>query len=134
MKVLVNRCFGGFGLSTEAHEWLIKHKGWKVTQYGEDGKIIDQNCELVEDPTPWSGNTFSKYRETPKVEGGWGDDEREYPLRINQDVIECVETLGTKLASSKLAEIDIADVPDDVKWEIDNYDGSETIREKGRSW
>lgn len=130
MKVLANSCFGGFGLSTEAHEWLIKNKGWKVTEYGADNRPIDKDAELVKDPHPMS--RFSKYHETDKVEKWSGDNW--YAIRTNPDVIECVEVLGSKIASSGLAEIRVAEVPDGVEWEIDDYDGIETIREKHRSW
>ena len=41
--------------------------------------------------------------------------------------------LGDK-ANGRFAEIQIIEIPDDVEWEIDEYDGVETVREKNRSW
>jgi len=34
-KIIINKCYGGFGLSDEAYEWLMKNKGWRVTEYLE---------------------------------------------------------------------------------------------------
>ena len=128
MKVVINKCYGGFGLSTKAHEWLIKNKGWGVTDYTATGSVADKDCELVR-----SGDTsglWSRYQETEKVEGDWGD----WKLRINPDVIEAIEALGEKDASSGLAQLEIVEIPDGIEWEIDNYDGIETIHEEHRSW
>jgi hypothetical protein len=89
MKVVINKCYGGFGLSKEAYEYL-----------GLD----------------WDGYGY-KY-----------DDNRTDPK-----LVECVETLGD-IASGSLAELKVVEIPDDVKWEIDDYDGVETIHEVHRVW
>ena len=37
-------------------------------------------------------------------------------------------------ANSDCADLRIADVPDDIEWYIDDYDGIETVREVHRTW
>lgn len=53
--------------------------------------------------------------------------------RTNPRLVEVVETLG-KDASGGFANLEVVEVPDDVNWEIHNYDGWETIHEKHRVW
>ncbi len=91
MKVVINDCFGGFGLSKEAYEYL---------------------------GLEWDGFGFlSGY-----------DIERNDPK-----LVECVETLGEK-ANGTFSKLKVVEIPDDVDWEINYYDGLETVEEKHRTW
>lgn len=49
-------------------------------------------------------------------------------------LIEAIEAVGEEAASGFLAEIKIVEIPDDVEWEIQGYDGNETVHERHRSW
>ena len=42
--------------------------------------------------------------------------------------------LGNKKASGELSKLSIVEVPDDIQWEIDDYDGMESVHELHRSW
>ena len=55
-------------------------------------------------------------------------------FRTSLELIKVIEEIGIGAASGTHADIRIAEVPDDVEWEIDEYDGIETVREKHRSW
>lgn len=90
-KVVVNRCWGGFGLSKKAYEKL---------------------------GLAWDGYGYS-YSEEEK--------------RADPKLVTVVEELGDE-ASGPMANLKVVVVPDDVDWEIDNYDGQETVRERHRSW
>lgn len=59
----------------------------------------------------------------------WGDDE----VRAAPELVQVVEELGEK-ASGSFANLVVVDVPDDVDWVIEEYDGYETIEEVHRSW
>ena len=54
--------------------------------------------------------------------------------RSDPRLIAAIEKLGEKESSGKLANIKVIDVPDDIEWNIDEYDGVETVEEKHRSW
>ena len=54
-------------------------------------------------------------------------------FRSHPKLIEALEKLG-KSANGRYAKIEIVDIPDDVDWEIHDYDGNETIHEKHRTW
>ena len=117
MKIVINKCFGGFGLSQEAVEWLMKNKNWKAVKENskEDGKII----EWVE---PDSIKCFGKYTaSTYNIE------------RTDKDLIEVVEILGSK-ANSRYANLKVVEIPDGIEYEIDEYDGVESIHEKHEVW
>lgn len=53
--------------------------------------------------------------------------------RTNPKLVDCVLTLGPE-ASGFYAQLVVVYVPDDVEWEIRDYDGIETVEEKHRSW
>jgi len=54
--------------------------------------------------------------------------------RTNPTLIAAIKKIGCKAASGDCAEIAILDIPDDIKWTIDEYDGCESIHEVHRSW
>ncbi len=89
MKVVINKCFGGFSLSKRAYEEL---------------------------GIPWD-----KY--------GYAMNED----RTNPKLVEVVEKLGV-LANGQHASLSVVEIPDDIKWSIDEYDGNECIEEIHRSW
>jgi hypothetical protein len=96
MKIAINRCWGGFGIS----EAVFKELGIKYTGYGS---IDNEDLGIVSDD-------YNAYRASAKL-------------------ISAIEKVGIENASDSLAKIYIVDIPDDVEWEIDNYDGMETIHE-----
>ena len=65
-------------------------------------------------------------------------DGREYDYEddLNRDdpkLIECVELLGDA-AAGNCAELKIVEIPDDVEWCIEEYDGREKVAEVHRVW
>lgn len=54
--------------------------------------------------------------------------------RSDPRLIEAIEKIGEEKASGALAKVCIVDIPDGIEWEIDEYDGIESIHEAHRSW
>ena len=104
MKVVINSCYGGFGLSKLACESYANRKGLKLGTYN----------------TSWG-----------YYEGGDFYD-REIP-RDDKDLVAIVESLGS-LANGSYSNLRVVDIPDDVEWEIEEYDGNEWVAEKHRTW
>lgn len=139
MKIVVNRCYGGFGLSDKACEMVMKRKGlgcfrYKQTKYKyRDGVEEYTRCE-----TFGTTDIFGHYQtedlgekvdKLPNETYWWyGKLERD-----DADLIAVVEELG-KEANGRHAELKVVEIPDGVNWEIDDYDGIETIHEVHRSW
>ena len=101
MKIVVNKCFGGFRLS----EAIFVELGMVWDGYG----YVNNTDFGIE------SDNYLEYRSHPTL-------------------IAAIEKVGENDASGPLSEVLIVDVPDDIKWEIDEYDGIETVHEKHRSW
>lgn len=64
-----------------------------------------------------------------------GEDWEDWELaRDLPELIEVIETLGTKKSSARWSELKIVEIPSDVEWEIQEYDGCEWVAEKHRRW
>ena len=127
MKVVINKCYGGFGISAEAYDWLVENKGWKVTEFLEDGYgYKDRSADLVINDDYKKNKFFrSKYYLVKDTD--------ENSFRTDPDLIEVVETLGKK-ANAQCASLAIIEIPDNVEWEIGEYDGVEWVQEIHRRW
>lgn len=53
--------------------------------------------------------------------------------RDNAELIRVVEEMGTD-ADGECARLEIVEIPADVTWEIDEYDGFEHVAETHRTW
>lgn len=100
MKVVINRCHGGFGLSKEAQEEYAKRKGIDPglhTKYGYEN-IIDHEIN-----------------------------------RSDEDLVSIVESMG-ETANGWAAELAVVEIPDEIEWTIEDYDGLEWVAEFHRTW
>jgi len=139
IKIVINKCFGGFGISNEALLELIRMKSEIVQKrtikeyYGKEWEkqYYKDKERLKKFKDNFFGHTF--------YEGALYDDEFVYfiddnkNVRINDDLIKVVKKLKEK-ASSRVAELEIVEVPYGVEWEISEIRGNETVEEKHRSW
>jgi hypothetical protein len=90
MKIVINTCYGGFGLSKEA-----------LALYNERSRTVETYDFVIK---------------------------RDDPI-----LVKIVEELGED-ASDRLANLKVVEIPDDVVWGIEEYDGNEWIAEKHRTW
>jgi hypothetical protein len=139
MKVVINSCFGGFGLSDEAENLYAKKSGFELFRYHQtkydhrDGETLFEKVVKPEDGGMFSntltvdvGDSCVKY-----PEGSYwysGNIERTDPI-----LIEVINELGDK-ADGMCANLEIVDIPDGISWEIEEYDGNEHIAETHRTW
>ena len=142
MKVVINRCYGGFGLSARATDAIYKRKGKKLSFFHEDrskprkgvGKIIPLKNAAAADALPgydiWYATTGKRlsFKNAISRYSFNGDTDRSDP-----DLVAVVEQMG-EAASSPLAELAVVEIPDGVEYDIEDYDGVESIHEVHRSW
>lgn len=129
MKVVINACFGGFSLSVAGVKRYAEIKGLVIFPYRDaismkhSASINDDICvHWSTEPTPDGSKKHNgKY---------WSDDNI---ARDDPALVQVVEEMGVK-ADGRCAKLRVVEIPDDVEWEIDEYDGSESIDEKHRSW
>jgi len=183
-RVVINKCFGGWGISGELMIWLVENhpdckyltKHTKETHFGgEDGYWSKRELKHVEGKW-FADGTFGggppimtedreeiwcedfRYhwdhddtkteaeeeatqhdgRKAPELIAGIQEMGRREALKQDKNPDDLsepeLEALGCKRASGWAAELQIVDVPDGVLWEIDEYDGVESIHEAHRSW
>jgi len=109
MKIVINSDFGGFGLSNEAIREYGRAKGMNLVEDGPDeyGFIHFYKDVIGED------SYFT---------------EREID-RSDPALVSVVETMG-EASFGKYANLKIVEIPDDVKWYVQEYDGREHIAEE----
>ena len=74
----------------------------------------------------------SKYRELAGITDPNFYSRRNIP-RDDAHLIAVVELMGSA-ADGEYAELKIVDVPDEVNWYIEEYDGKEWVAERHRTW
>ncbi len=123
MKVVINRCWGGFGLSQKALHALYHQKCDSIRRKTEE----DARSEC-----PDIFDSLAKMSYGPLIGGyvyfGGGDMDRDDPA-----LVRVIEDMG-KAADGLFAELKIVVIPNDLSWSIDDYDGMETVKEAHRSW
>ena len=136
MELVINRCYGGFGLSQLAVREYLKRKGKECFAYNDEnigsGKLYRQT--KIENANIFSIYTTKDFGETTT----WEEIQEYYfyPRNIDRtdlDLIDVVKKLGNK-ANGRYSELKIVEIPDGIEWEISEYDGLETVEEKHRNW
>jgi len=62
-----------------------------------------------------------------------GIEDKYYPKRDDSNLVECVEFLKEK-ANGKWANLKIVEIPDNIDWVIEEYDGKEWVAERHQTW
>ena len=104
-KIVINRCYGGFGLGELAMMDIAHRKGWVLVQQDRSNYFRSPEGDIADSDLP----------------------------RDDPDLIATVQILGEH-SWGPYAELLIVDVPDDVEWTIEEYDGREWIAERHRCW
>lgn len=131
-KIVINKQYGGFGLSLKAKKRYLELIGKKCYFY----------TRSLEKYSRVSMKSIKSIF-TVTVTQDLGDSPSEIPndaywhdYDLNRDdplLIQVINELG-KEANGEYSDLEIIEIPDDVEWEIEEYDGWETIHEKHRSW
>lgn len=149
MKVVKNNCYGVFRLSARGLERYAELKG-KRAYFFKLGVVLDNEAPMSAEEVDEKGLFWiafsvpnpNDYRLHERDEDGLFKSANAWAKEISFDyeenrsdpaLVQVVEELG-KVASGRLSELVVVDIPDDVEYEIDDYDGLETIREKHRTW
>jgi hypothetical protein len=150
MKVVINACYGGFSLSPKATKRYAELRGREC--YFFVGGISEPYRQVTEDEAtdsfmwyafdapdmPGAMNVhWSKQTDADKAEAHeWYTvhclDNRDIP-RHETDLLRVVEELG-EAANGECAKLQVVEIPDDVEYQIEEYDGNEHIAEAHRTW
>ena len=144
MKIVINKCFGGFSISKKCAEYMSELGSEQAkAELEEYNRLQNDVLKYRTEGTYPDGASKSEkmtiklYAESDSLPGWYGygygsgfDNgyERSDPL-----LVKAVEVLGEE-ADGLCAKLKIVEVPDDVSWYIDDYDGMETVHESHNSW
>jgi len=92
-KVVINRCYGGFGLSDTAEALYCAYANKNPDEFSRSD--IPRDCPIL---------------------------------------LQVIEQLGIDECHGKYASLKIVEIPDDVEWVIEDYDGKELVAEAHRTW
>ena len=101
MKIVINLCFGGFGVTRAVYEEL--GIGWDGFGYMSNELFNIEDSDV-------------------------------YKFRTNTSLIKAIEEVGLEASSGRFAKLSIITIPDNINWEIEDYDGIETVHECHKSW
>lgn len=107
MKIVINKCYGGFSISKKAVQFMAKRGNNRA------------KLELKK----W--DSFSGHGYVEEMDGVYD--------RTDPDLILAVETLGDK-ANGSFADLRVVEIPDGIEYEINEYDGIEWVDEVHRTW
>jgi len=142
MKVVINRCFGGFGLSKEACQryWDIKgHQVWieDDTKFASMGLFTVWLVPPEDRLESKEGEAFySMSMEERKVYNEKHSEQTWYYRDVDRNdpiLVQLVEE-NSELYSGRCAELAVVEIPDGVAYEIEEYDGREHVAETHRTW
>jgi hypothetical protein len=140
MKIVINNCFGGFGLSHEAVLRYAELKG--ITLYPEKndnsfGIVTYWKSDKNSRPETKEGDAFySMPLEERQKYNAMTDEQLFYERGILRDdvaLVKVVEEMGAA-ANSRYSDLKVVEIPDNVEWQIEEYDGNEWVAEKHRTW
>lgn len=139
MKVAINAKHGGFGLSAKAIKLYCNKAGIPCHFFEINYSNKEEKYNIVFEPTE-SPSGILRWRAFTVPNPAEHKDPYKYHFndsftddRANKHLIETIEELGDK-ANGPFAKLKIIEVPDDVQWHIEEYDGRETIHENHRVW
>jgi len=155
MKIVINRCYGGYSLSPAAVRRLAELNGKECYFFGLDYKTDTYSPLTEEEATArsmfWTAFSIpnpnevigKSRRDADGLYKNFNELYSKYDLsrrpenRSDPKLIQVVEELGGEHrtgASGQCAELKIIEIPDDIEYGIDEYDGMETVHEVHRSW
>lgn len=138
MEVVINACFGGFGLSEAGYRAYYWRKGKAVHRVGTSRLFAFYFDEPMPAEFKLPEGEYFMPREHPEYAryNKWYSEHSLYANDIprdDPDLIAVVRELGDK-ASGECASLEIVEIPDGVAWKIEEYDGNEHVAEEHRTW
>lgn len=136
-EIVINKCFGGFGLSNKAIMRYAELKGIKIFPWIDDiTKKVYKERATIDNPKIFLSYATKEVKDETDYKKKGGDSIYWSYYNIKRDdeiLVQVVKELG-KEANGEHSELKVVGIPSGIEWGIDNYDGMETIEEKHRSW
>ena len=115
-EIVINECFGGFDLS---HEGVLRYAELKGLKLFVKYELITHY--YTKEPTG-----------DDKIDGEFYFDSNDIP-RDDPILVQVVKELREK-SWTLVSQLKVVEIPNDVEWEIEEYDGLEHVSEVHRTW
>jgi len=139
MKVVINKCYGGFNLSSKAL--------FKLQDLGSQFVRVMEPEEYYGKGKKYARRTWEeRFKKDKEEQGSFGCpiirndkiliDDYKYngsKPRACPLLVQVVEEIGEE-SYGGCAELKIVEIPDDIDFEIEEYDGMETVSERHQTW
>lgn len=147
MKVVINNCFGGFGLSPKAtlrlYELGCPGIATHVDEYWPPAERAERDeryssLGYAKNLAGWREHLANPEARRSLFQTVFSPDEQ-YVLRASDIarndplLLQVIEEMGDE-ASDSCAKLKVVEIPDGVDYVIEEYDGNEHIAEKRRTW
>ena len=143
MKIVINECYGGFGLSKEACQRYFDLKGQQVwIEVYKKFSALDMFTVWLVSPEERleikEGEAYYKMSRDERTDYNWKYSQQiwyqgDNLTRNDPILVQVVEEMGDK-AWGRYAKLAIVEIPDDVDWIVEEHDGMEWVAEKHRTW
>jgi len=142
MKVLINKCYGGFNVTPEVIKRLVVLEA-KCIEKIAPKKYYGVESEWKKDFPNYldMGDGFFAHKHGYNVykdgflyqlNDGYGDEKSK--TRTDKNLISVFEELGSENSSGMCAKLGVVEIPDGIDFVIEEYDGYESVAEKHRTW
>lgn len=133
MKVVINQGLHQFSLSLKALEKMfgkvyVYQHDWLLDLYFRQDSLLDRRSRSND----FIYSVYDYGKETLRI----NDEHRIYFETIDRSLdklVSIVEEMGQEAGGYGTA-LKVVEIPDDVNWEIEEFDGQERVREVGRIW
>lgn len=141
-EIVINAQYGGFSLSPLAEDLYAKKSGFQLFFYKQTGYSFRDGEDRYEKVDPsiklrWAEFLHSYTKDHGEVFNNYPGDETYWSSRdLERDdpvLVEVVKELG-KAANGGCADLKIVEIPSDVSFKIEEYDGNEWVAETHRTW
>ena len=132
-KLVINVCFGGFGISDLAIERYAEIKEIKIYKSSEKAGCWGYTYYLCPEEEylkikKEDSGLLDRYSRINELQFSDYDLERTDPI-----LIQVVEELG-EASFGPYSELKIVEIPNGVSYSIEEYDGNEHVAEAHRTW
>jgi hypothetical protein len=139
MKIVLNGCYGGFGLSYEAMVvyWHARCRDLyfyrDISAYDDYTKVHKYErislADIQRSRNTWTGFIYCTTEDQGEYLDHFPEDvvnDRDIE-RTDPILISVIETMGSEAASGRFAKLYIEEIPNGTQYKIDEYDGIEEL-------
>lgn len=138
MKILVNRCYGGFGISDKAFEEYLNRTNQEYYKRESEHSFSISGFDYYKVPPEVYDQIYKKELAKPVSDGRFEKSNDLYLSsssigRTDPILIQIVEEMGED-SFRMCSSIEVLEIPDGIDWTIEEYDGMEHVAEAHRTW